>query len=181
MRNEAGTKFSASAESTILRALELAKECRHEYLTLEHLLVALTEDDTAKAAMCAGGVDIEKVRADTNAYLKVELDSIVVPKGKAVSPKPTLGLQRVLQRAMVHSQSIAADAEVYGDEVLIALLSERGSHAVFFLQEQDITRYDVLPYVTQARLQRAQAIVPPIRQDPPVDSTELRPKRRPRA
>ena len=120
--------LSKKLESTLHNALNLATEKGHEYATLEHLLHALTADDDARAVLRACGVDITILQDSLNTYLDEELDDL---KGEKVSEsKPTTGFQRVLQRAAIHVQSSGRE-EVTGANVLIALFSERESHAVF--------------------------------------------------
>lgn len=166
-------KFSASLSKTLLAAFKLAEEHRHQYLTLEHLLVALTDDETATDVLRACNVDCREVRADADAYLKQELGAIVVPTDKALETKPTNGVQRIIQRVMLQADA-EQSPEIFGDDVLVALFSERESHAAYFLQNRDITRYDLLPFVTEARKQRAAAVIPPDRKDPPTDAATAR-------
>jgi ATP-dependent Clp protease ATP-binding subunit ClpA len=137
--------LSKRLESTLHNALNLASEKRHEFATLEHLLHALTEDDDARAVMRASGVDIGLLRNDLNKYLNEELTALKVQDIQ--ESKPTTGFQRVLQRAAIHVQSSGRE-EVTGANVLIALFSERESHAVYFLGKQDMTRFDAVNYVS---------------------------------
>ena len=137
--------LSRNLEQTLHRALALANHRHHEYATLEHLLLALTEDQDAIAVMRACNVDIEKVKQDAIEYLENELSNLVVSHRE--DAKPTAGFQRVLQRAAIHVQSSGRE-EVTGANVLVALFSERESHAVFFLQEQDMTRFDAVNYIS---------------------------------
>src|SRR6266850_1826073 len=119
--------LSPKLEQTLHRALAHANERRHEYATLEHLLLALTEDQDAIAVFRA---------CDLGEYIDNQLSNLV---GSATSDaKPTAGFQRVLQRAAIHVQSSGRE-EVTGANVLVALFSERESHAVFFLQEQEMS------------------------------------------
>jgi ATP-dependent Clp protease ATP-binding subunit ClpA len=122
-----------------------ANERRHEYATLEHLLLALTEDQDAIAVLRACGVDIDKLRRDLGQYLDNELAGLVTSRGGEA--KPTAGFQRVLQRAAIHVQSSGRE-EVTGANVLVAMFSERESHAVYFLQEQDMSRLDAVNYIS---------------------------------
>jgi ATP-dependent Clp protease ATP-binding subunit ClpA len=124
--------FSRTLESTLRRALSFANEHRHEYVTLEHLLLSLIDDDDAAQVMTACKVDLEKLRVNLDAYLENELDSLVVTEREQEEPRPTAGFQRVLQRAMLHVDSSGA-REVTGANVLVALFSERESHAAYFL------------------------------------------------
>lgn len=138
--------LTPSLESAIERALTLASEREHEYATLEHLLLALSEDDDAAEVMTACKVDLDKLQTDLTDYLDSELSSLVVSSldGRV---QPTAAFQRVVQRAILHVESSGRD-EVTGANVLISIFSERESHAAFFLQEQDMTRYDAVNYVS---------------------------------
>ena len=137
--------LSRNLEQTLHRALALANERRHEYATLEHLLMALAEDDDAVAVLKACGVDIARLQSDLRTYLDTELNGLVSNRGGEA--KPTAGFQRVLQRAAIHVQSSGRE-EVTGANVLVAMFSERESHAVYFLQEQDMSRLDAVNYIS---------------------------------
>ncbi|MBL8697722.1 MAG: ATP-dependent Clp protease ATP-binding subunit ClpA [Alphaproteobacteria bacterium] len=137
--------LSRNLEQSLHRALALANERRHEYATLEHLLMALTEDQDAIAVLKACGVDVDKLRADLKSYLDTDLRGLVSNRGGEA--KPTAGFQRVLQRAAIHVQSSNRE-EVTGANVLVAMFSERESHAVYFLQEQDMSRLDAVNYIS---------------------------------
>jgi ATP-dependent Clp protease ATP-binding subunit ClpA len=137
--------LSRNLERTLHRALALANERRHEYSTLEHLLMALTEDQDAVAVMRACSVNLERLRAEIGKYLDEELAGLSVPGD--IEAKPTAGFQRVLQRAVIHVQSSGRE-EVTGANVLVSLFSERESHAVYFLQGQDMTRFDAVNYIS---------------------------------
>ena len=136
--------LSRNLEQSLHRALALANERRHEYATLEHLLTSLTEDDDCVAVLKACGVDIDKLRTDLIGYIDSELRGLVAARG--IEAKPTAGFQRVLQRAAIHVQSSGRE-EVTGANVLVAMFSERESHAVYFLQEQDMSRLDAVNYI----------------------------------
>ncbi|HUK61243.1 MAG TPA: ATP-dependent Clp protease ATP-binding subunit ClpA, partial [Stellaceae bacterium] len=137
--------LSRNLEKTLHRALAYANERRHEYATLEHLLLALTEDQDACAVLRACTVDIEKLRRELIAYVDNELGNLV--SAHAEDSKPTASFQRVLQRAAIHVQSSGRE-EVTGANVLVAMFAERESHAVYFLQEQDMTRFDAVNYIS---------------------------------
>jgi len=137
--------LSRNLEKSLHRALGLANERQHEYATLEHLLLSLTEDQDAIAVLRACGVEVEKLRRDLAAYIDTELQALVSKRGEEA--KPTAGFQRVVQRAVIHVQS-SGRSEVTGASVLVALFSERESHAVFFLQEQDMSRFDAVNYIS---------------------------------
>jgi ATP-dependent Clp protease ATP-binding subunit ClpA len=137
--------LSRNLEQTLRQALAHANARRHEYATLEHLLLALSDDQDAVAVMRACGVDIVKLRKEVTGYLDTELANLVV--SRVDDAKPTAGFQRVLQRAAIHVQSSGRE-EVTGANVLIALFSERESHAVYFLQAQEMTRFDAVNFVS---------------------------------
>src|SRR6202047_1060164 len=137
--------LSRNLEKTLHRALAYANERRHEYATLEHLLLALTEDQDAVAVLRACSVELEKLRRDVANYVDNELSNLISRQSEA--PKPTASFQRVLQRAAIHVQSSGRE-EVTGANVLVAMFAERESHAVYFLQEQDMTRFDAVNYIS---------------------------------
>ena len=137
--------LSRNLEQTLHRALGLANERRHEYATLEHLLLALVDDTDAATVLRACGVDQEKLKRDLSEFLDKDLAGLVTER--AGDPKPTAGFQRVVQRAAIHVQSSGRD-EVTGANVLVALFSERESHAVYFLQLQDMTRLDAVNFIS---------------------------------
>ena len=143
--------FSKSLELVLHKALSLANERRHEYATLEHLLLGLTEERDAVAVMRACGVDIDLLRRNLFDYLDGELSSLVMAApGDA---KPTAGFQRVIQRAVIHVQSSGRE-EVTGANILVAIFAERESYAAYFLQEQDMTRYDAVNYISHGIAKR---------------------------
>ena len=137
--------LSRNLEQTLHRALALATERAHEYATLEHLLLSLTEDQDAVAVLRACGVDLEQLHQDLTDFIDNELTDIGDSRGH--EPKPTAGFQRVVQRAVIHVQSSGRE-EVTGANVLVALFSERESHAVYFLQLHDMTRLDAVNYIS---------------------------------
>jgi ATP-dependent Clp protease ATP-binding subunit ClpA len=137
--------LSSNLEKTLHRALGCANDRRHEYATLEHLLLALTEDPDALAVFRACGVEVERLFRDLSDYVDNELSNLISAHGG--DAKPTAGFQRVLQRAAIHVQSSGRE-EVTGANVLVAMFSERESHAVFFLQEQEMSRLDAMNYIS---------------------------------
>ncbi len=137
--------LSRNLEQTLHRALSLASERRHEYATLEHLLLGLADDTDAATVLRACGVDLDKLRTDLSEFLDKDLAGLATDR--AGDPKPTAGFQRVVQRAAIHVQSSGRD-EVTGANVLVALFSERESHAVYFLQLQDMTRLDAVNFIS---------------------------------
>ncbi len=144
--------FSQSLESALHRALEAANERFHEYATLEHLLLALIDDRDAAAVLRACNVDTGKLKTRITEYLDTELESLV-RKG-STDAQPTTGFQRVIHRAVVHVQSSGRE-EVTGANVLVAIFAERESHAAFFLQEQEMTRFDAVQYISHGIAKRA--------------------------
>jgi ATP-dependent Clp protease ATP-binding subunit ClpA len=137
--------LSRNLEQTLHRALSLASERRHEYATLEHLLLGLADDTDAATVLKACGVDLDKLRNDLTEFLDKDLAGLATDRPG--DPKPTAGFQRVVQRAAIHVQSSGRD-EVTGANVLVALFSERESHAVYFLQLQDMTRLDAVNFIS---------------------------------
>jgi len=143
--------FSQGLERALHQALTYANERRHEYATLEHLLLALIDDQDAAAVMRACNVDLEALRRTITDYLDNELDNLVTDYGE--DSKPTAGFQRVIQRAVIHVQSSGRE-EVSGANVLVAIFAERESHAAYFLQEQQMTRYDAVNYISHGIAKR---------------------------
>lgn len=143
--------FSRSLEQALHRALALANERRHEYATLEHLLLALVDDQDASAVMRACGVDVDVLRRTLSDYVDTELSNLITDGSE--DSKPTAGFQRVIQRAVIHVQSSGRE-EVTGANVLVAIFAERESHAAYFLQEQDMTRYDAVNYISHGIAKR---------------------------
>ena len=137
--------FATALETTLHNALTHASERRHEYATLEHLLLALIDDEHASKVMQACGVELGELADAVTQYLDSELDSLKVEG--ASDPSPTSGFQRVVQRAILHVQSSGKD-EVTGANVLVALFSERESYAVYFLQQQDMSRLDAVSFLS---------------------------------
>jgi len=137
--------LSRNLEQSLHRALSHATERRHEYATLEHLLLSLAEDQDAVAVLRACNVDLDKLKRDLTEFIDTNLVDLVSPRG--TDPKPTAGFQRVVQRAAIHVQSSGRE-EVTGANVVVALFSERESHAVYFLQMQDMTRLDAVNYIS---------------------------------
>src|SRR3984957_3172022 len=143
--------FSRALEKTLRKALAIANERRHEYATLEHLLLALIDDPDGAAVLKACNVDIETLRKNVAHYIDAELENLVVEAGEEA--KATAGFQRVVQCAAIHVQSSGRE-EVTGANVLVAIFAERESHAAYFLQEQDMTRYDAVNYISHGIAKR---------------------------
>jgi len=137
--------LSRNLEQSLHRALALATERNHEYATLEHLLLALTDDQDGISVLRACGVEVEKLRLDLTSFIDDDLGDLVT--AKLSEPKPTAGFQRVVQRAAIHVQSSGRE-EVTGANVLVAIFSEREAHAVYFLQMHDMTRLDAVNYIS---------------------------------
>ncbi len=123
--------FSPNLEHTLHRAVGEANLRKHEFATLEHLLFGLLDDKDAVAVLRACDVNVRQLRAEIKSYLDLELENIKTEQGGEATP--TSGFQRVIQRAILHVQSSGRE-EVTGANVLIALFSERESHATYFLQ-----------------------------------------------
>jgi ATP-dependent Clp protease ATP-binding subunit ClpA len=137
--------FSTSLEQSIHGALALANARKHELATLEHLLLSLVDEPEAARVMQACSVNLDKLRKDLEGFIEDELSTLVtdVEGSEAV---PTAAFQRVIQRAAIHVQS-SGRTEVTGANVLVAIFAERESNAAYFLQEQDMTRYDAVNFI----------------------------------
>lgn len=138
--------FSPHLEETLHRALGEANNRSHEYATLEHLLLSLLDDPDAVAVLKACDVDLAVLRSEVVNYLDSEMEGLTV-QADGVEATPTAGFQRVVQRALLHVQSSGRE-EMTGANLLVALFSERESHAVYFLQSQDMTRLDAVSYIS---------------------------------
>jgi len=146
--------FSRNLEESLHRAVTYANQRKHEYATLEHLLLSLIDDTDAAGVMTACDVDLAKLKKSLTAYVDTDLKSLVVDDGE--DAKPTAGFQRVIQRAVIHVQSSGRD-DVTGANVLVAIFSERESHAAYFLQEQQMTRYDAVNFIAHGIAKKAGA------------------------
>src|SRR5437870_1456880 len=143
--------LSRSLEQALHRAIKLASDRHHEYATLEHLLLALMDDTDAGQVMKACNVDTEALRKAVQKYVDEELATLVIEDSEEA--KPTTGFQRVVQRAVLHVQNSGRD-EVTGANVLVALFTERESHAVYFLHEQNMNRLDAVSYISHGIAKR---------------------------
>ncbi len=143
--------FSQNLDEALHRAIALATERDHELATLEHLLLALTDDRDAAAVMRACNVDIELLRRQLYEFIENELANLKLENDDQA--KPTASFQRVIQRAVIHVQSSGRE-EVTGANVLVALFAERESHAAHFLQAQDMTRFDAVNYISHGLAKR---------------------------
>jgi len=137
--------ISKELEATLNTALKEAKTRRHEYVSLEHLLYALLKDKNGKAAIVACGGDLERLGKSLEEFFSGQLEAL--PEGWDQEPQQTLSFHRVLQRAVIHAQS-AERKEINGGNLLIAMYREPDSYAVYLLEEQGITRFDVVNYVS---------------------------------
>ncbi len=144
--------FSNSLEESLHRAIEYANERHHEYATLEHLLLSLIDDRDAASVMRACNVDIERLRAKLTDFLDKELTNLILDQDSEA--QPTASFQRVIHRAVVHVQSSGRE-EVTGANVLVAVFAERESNAAYFLQEQDMTRFDAVNFISHGISKRA--------------------------
>ncbi|HXI88194.1 MAG TPA: ATP-dependent Clp protease ATP-binding subunit ClpA [Parvularculaceae bacterium] len=143
--------FSRNLDQALHRAIALATEREHELATLEHLLLALTEDQDAAAVMRACNVDVDLLRRNLYEFIENDLANLKLENGEQA--KPTASFQRVIQRAVIHVQSSGRE-EVTGANVLVALFAERESHAAHFLQQQDMTRFDAVNYISHGLAKR---------------------------
>ncbi len=143
--------FSRNLKQTLDRALAFARERRHEYATLEHLLLSLVDDTDAAAVLRACSIDLDRLSKNLREYIDRELDNLV--NDGADDCKATAGFERVVHRAIISVQSSGRE-DVTGANVLVALFAERESHAVYFLQEQDMTRYDAVNYISHGIAKR---------------------------
>jgi len=138
--------FSKDLEYTISQCYQRARQARDEYMTVEHLLLALLIDNAAAGAVLkAVGVDFARLRSDLEQAIATLITKL--PEGDGRDTQPTLGFQRVLQRAVYHVQS-SGRKEVSGANVLVAIFGEKDSHAVYFLAQQDVSRLDVVNYMS---------------------------------
>ncbi len=138
--------LSRELEETLRRAMSNAASCSHEFATLEHLLLALTEDSDALEVLHACNVDIDELVKKLAEFIKIELASIVDPEGN-VDVQPTASFQRVIQRAIIHTQSSGREVAT-GANVLVSIFSERESHAVWFLKSLNMTRLDAVSFIS---------------------------------
>jgi hypothetical protein len=145
-RTSGGQAFSVALEKSLHRAVELATTRKHGFTTLEHLLLALIDDPDAAETMRACGADLPQLSERLTAYVDDELRQLVRADGQLQDQAPTAGFHRVIRRAVIHVQS-AGRYPVTGANVLVAIFSERESHAANFLQQQGINRYDTVNFI----------------------------------
>ena len=137
--------LSPNLEKTLRNAYQLAADNKHEFVTLEHLLKSLTEDKDALSVLKACGVPIEVLINNLEKFITKDLSNL--KDNFSGEPKLTNGFQRVLQRAAIHVQSSGRES-VTGANMIVALFSEKESHAVYFLQQQNMTRLDAVQYIS---------------------------------
>ena len=138
--------FSKGLENSLHKALSIARDKKHEFSTLEHLLLAIIDDEDAAVVFKYCSVDVELLKAEIQGYLDNELRHIIVKDSDDV--KPTTSFTRVIQRAEIHVQTSNKDVDVTSANVLVAIFSERESHAVYFLNKVNLSRYDVVNYLS---------------------------------
>jgi ATP-dependent Clp protease ATP-binding subunit ClpA len=141
-------------EVTLHQAFVESRQKRHEFITVEHLLLALLDNPTAADVVRACAANIDDLRKNLAKHIREHTP--VVAAGREVDTQPTLGFQRVLQRAILHVQS-SGKKEVTGANVLVAIFEEKDSHAVYFLQQQAVARLDVLAYLSHGVTKAPQA------------------------
>ena len=137
--------FSKDLEQTIGQCYKRTREARYEFMTVEHLLLALLDNPSAEAVLRAVGADLPRLRDELDNAIEVSVSRFADDDGR--DTQPTLGFQRVLQRAVYHVQS-SGKKEVTGANVLVAIFGEKDSHAVYFLNQQDVHRLDVVNYLS---------------------------------
>jgi ATP-dependent Clp protease ATP-binding subunit ClpA len=136
--------LSSDLETSLNVAIQSAREAVHEFITVEHLLLALLDNPPASRAIRACGGDLDRLQEELNSFLDQHVP--LIPEDSEDDPQPGLGFQRVIQRAILHVQS-SGKKEVNGTNILIAMFAEKDSHAVYFLHQQDVTRFDVVNFI----------------------------------
>jgi ATP-dependent Clp protease ATP-binding subunit ClpA len=142
--------FSKGLEGSLHKALSIARSKKHEFSTLEHLLLAIIDDDDAISIFKYFSIDLIKIKDDLQGYIDNELRHIIVKDMDDV--KPTTSFQRVVQRAVIHVQTSGKE-EVTSANILVSIFSERESHAVYFLNKANLSRYDVVNYLSHGTKQ----------------------------
>ena len=137
--------LSSELEFSLNSAIQNARDARHQYITVEHLLAALLDNPPAAKAIRACGAEVRGLREKLEKFLDEYVP--VLSEEEDIDPQPALGFQRVIQRAILHVQS-SGKREVTGTNVLIAMFAEKDSHAVYFLGEEGVSRFDVVNYVS---------------------------------
>src|SRR3954462_15347197 len=137
--------LSPELQATLQRAVEDVRTRHHEYLTLEHLLLSILDDPSGADIVTKCGGDIDRLRGDLERFLDEEVDEL--PEGEEVGPDQTLAFQRVLQRAAMHVQA-AGRQQISTGNVIASMFRERDSHAVYLLEKQGVSRFDVINYIS---------------------------------
>jgi len=137
--------LSQELEFSLNAAFQVARKQRHEFITVEHLLNALLDNPSALRVLRACGGNLDELHKILNGFLREKIP--LLPADSSVDTQPTLGFQRVIQRAVLHVQG-AGKKEVTGANVLVAIFGEKDSHAVYFLHKQNISRFDVVNYIS---------------------------------
>jgi ATP-dependent Clp protease ATP-binding subunit ClpA len=137
--------LSQELEYSLNAAFQAAREKRHEYITVEHLLFALLDNPSAARVLRACGGNVDELRRHLTTFLRDNVP--MLPTESEIDTQPTLGFQRVIQRAVLHVQGVGKK-EVNGANVLVAIFGEKDSHAVYFLHKQNISRFDVVNYIS---------------------------------
>ena len=137
--------ISKELEKTLNVAVQIAHEAKHEFVTIEHLLLALLDNNSAIDVLNACAADLDQLRMSLTEHLSQSMPTI--GEESELKTQPSIGFQRVLQRAIVHVQSSGKD-DVEGANVIVAIFSEQDSHAAYFLDQQDVTRFDVVSYIS---------------------------------
>jgi hypothetical protein len=143
-RSAGSQRFTPALEQSLHRAVAEANQRRHEYTTLEHLLLALLDSPEAAEVLLACAADLDVLRSGLLGFIDQELGSLITDSGEPV--RPTAGFHRVIQRAVIHVQSAGRD-QVTGANVLVAIFSERESRAAHLLAQQGIDRYDAVNFI----------------------------------
>ena len=144
--------LSERLENTLRNAFEIAGNNRHAYATLEHLLLALLDDEDANEVLVSCDVDLKELRSVLIDFINNELSSLKVKNFSEV--KPTASFQRVIQRAVHHVQH-SGNGKATGANILVAIFSERESHAVFYLHEQQVTRLAAVTFISHGSTKMA--------------------------
>jgi ATP-dependent Clp protease ATP-binding subunit ClpA len=157
--------LSRELEETLRRAMSNATSRSHEFATLEHLLLALTDDGDAREVLIACNVDIAALLEKLHEYIDVELNSIINENGN-LDVQPTASFQRVIQRAIIHTQSSGRETAT-GANVLVSIFSERESHAVWFLKSLNMTRLDAVSFISHGSSNIARGVEEPVESESP--------------
>ncbi len=141
----AGPQIAKELQLSFRVALDEARRRHHEYLTLEHLLLALTKEPRTREVLKACGANVKRLQERLESFLEETVERL--PEGVEADPQQTIGVERVLHRAAMHA--ISAEQKVIdGGDVLVALFREEESHALYLLQEEGVTRLDLLNYIS---------------------------------